>query len=252
MDWALITAANNDAVLQSCLLSSNDVSAAREVKIQRGFTSASSAYNKAIEECESEILVFAHQDIYFPEGWWCSVESAIDQLKRTDPEWGVLGVWGVQANGEFAGHLYCNGTGRVLGKKSTGPVPVRTLDEVVLIIRRSSGLRFGDDLPGFHMYGPDICLEAQKQKRNCYALSAFCVHNTNQYGMLPWDFWKSYLIMRRKWKRVLPVVTSCTTISRSGLPAMWWCAETAVHLALRRPQLRTRVADPRRFLAFAG
>ena len=40
------------------------------------------------------------------------------------------------------------------------PAPVVTLDELLLIIRRDSPLRFDADL-GFHLYGADLCLRAK-------------------------------------------------------------------------------------------
>jgi len=57
-------------------------------------------------------------------------------------------------------------------------VTVQTLDEIVLIFRRDSGLSFDETLPHFHFYGTDICMRAAEQGRQCYAISAFCVHNT--------------------------------------------------------------------------
>ena len=90
-----------------------------------------------------------------------------------------------------------------------------SLDEVVLIFRKSSGLMFDEYLPGYHLYGADICAEARRQGRKSYAISAFCIHNTNIGGILPLEFWKCYLFMRRKWMNSLPIHTPCTRISLS-------------------------------------
>src|SRR4051794_37329697 len=198
MKWTVIAAVNNQEVLRSCLLSSPEISSASEVILQTGFTSAAGAYNAGIEKAKTDLLVFVHQDVYLPEGWVASVEKALEVLSKKDPQWGVLGVWGVKRSGEGVGYLYCAGLMRKLGQAFDDAPEVRSLDEVVLIIRKSSGLRFDESLPGFHMYGTDICLEAKRQGMKCHAISAFCVHNTNGYKMLPVQFWQSYFLMRRK------------------------------------------------------
>jgi hypothetical protein len=124
-------------------------------------------------------------------------------------------------------------------------VEVRTLDEVLLILKKSSGLRFDQRIPGFHMYGADICLEAHRHGLKCYAISAFCIHNTNQYGLLPLQFWQGYLAMRRKWKAQLPIKTSCTEITRWCWPMIRSNVARAINLATGRDKPPAkRVSDP--------
>jgi hypothetical protein len=113
-----------------------------------------------------------------------------------------------------------------------------------LILRKSSGLRFDERLDHFHMYGADICLQAQARGMKCYAIPAFAVHNTNGYNLLPAPFWKAYAFMRRKWAAQLPVVTSCITITPWGIPALRWNLARLKNLLLRRHHPGQRVADP--------
>jgi len=247
MNWSVISAVNNEAVLGRCLLSSQDISSAREVILQRGYASAAAAYNAGIEKAKGEILVFIHQDVYLPEGWATDLENAVRLVSEADPNWGVLGVWGVTAAGGHAGFIYDGGWRRILGHPFDGGQEVESLDEVVLILRKSSGLSFDPQLRGFHMYGADICLEARRQGRKCYAIAAFCIHNTNQYGMLPWQFWKGYLQLRRKWKAQLPMRTTCTEITRWCWPMMRWNLVRVINLASGRDKPPTkRVQDPSR------
>lgn len=188
-----------------------------------------------------------HQDVYLPEGWLMAAQRAVDIVSKTDPDWGVLGCWGIRASGEGAGFVYDGAWRNVLGKHFEGGLEVETLDEVVLILRKSGGLRFDTQLAGFHMYGADICLEARRQGRKCYAIAAFCVHNTSQYRMLPLQFWRAYLAMRRKWKAQLPIATSCTEISRWCWPMVRWNVVRAINLATGRDRPPTkRVQDPGR------
>ncbi len=219
--WSVIAAVNNEQILNSCLLSSPDVASA-EVLIQTGHASAAQAYNAAIDKATSDILVFAHQDVFLPPGWLSQFKVSLTWLAQHDPNWAVAGAWGVKSDGSRAGNVYCTGLGSVLGRSGEAPVPVRTLDELLLVVRKSSGVRFDDQLPGFHFYGTDICLAAERKGLKCYALSILCVHNTNGYGMLPWQFWKIYWRMRRKWRTALPVVTPCIEIAPFGAPMFKW------------------------------
>src|SRR5208283_928447 len=161
-----------------------------------------------------------------------------------DPNWGVLGVWGVGNDGAAAGYLHWTGVEGTAGRRFDGGIEVETLDEVLLIVRRSSGLSFDDSLRGFHMYGADICLEAGRRGMKCYAISAFCIHNTDDYKMLPLQFWKAYLFMRSKWKSQLPVKTTCTQITKWCWPMVRWNIVRAINLALRREKPKKRVPAP--------
>jgi hypothetical protein len=246
MDWTVISATNNEGVLKSCLLNSPDIREASEVILQRGYASASVAYNCAIDKAKSDLLVFVHQDVYLPRGWLASLLRALNLLSTFDPNWGVLGVYGVNKSwDDGAGFLYCAANGR-LGNDFAGVREVRCLDELILIMRKSSKLRFDEQLRGFHMYGTDICLEARRRGMKSYAISAFCIHNTNGYRMLPLDFWRGYLFLRKKWRSQLPIATSCTEITFGCWPMIRWNIFRAANIILGRHRVRLRVQDPSR------
>ena len=245
MEWTIISAVNDDAVLKSCLLDSPGIKSASEVILQRGFSSAPRAYNEAIAKAKTDLLVFVHQDMYFPDGWIESVQRAIETLETKDPNWGVLGVWGTLDDVKRAGYLCWTGNAGMERPPFEGGQEVMSLDEVVLIFRKSSGLKFDEALPGYHMYGTDICLESQRQGRRTYAISAFCIHNTNIGGFLPGQFWKCYLFMRRKWKHALPFETPCITVTDSYWPILHWNLVYIRDRMLGRRKPVQRVASPR-------
>jgi len=246
MNFSVIAAVNNEQVLQQCLLSSPDLQIQNvgEVLLQRGFDNAADAYNTAIAQAKCEVLVFVHQDIYLPAGWFEQMAAVINQLALTDPDWGVLGVYGVTAAGEPRGHLYCNANQCTLGQPVQAPLEVGTLDEVILIIRKNSGLQFDRGLKGFHLYGTDICLTAREQGRKIYVVPGFCIHNANGYGMFPTSFWRGYLHMRRKWKSRLPVKTPCIEIKQSLWPVLRSMVWRFCWLKTKRIKLARRVSDP--------
>ncbi|HEY6272832.1 MAG TPA: hypothetical protein VIX19_12690 [Terriglobales bacterium] len=239
--WSLVVAVNNDSVLSNTLLASPVIGERCQVIAKRGFPCAGQAYNSGLADAQHDVVVFAHQDVYLPQDWLTNLECALAQLSIDDPNWGVLGAFGVTKKHpvELLGYCYSTGLKRVLGAPFAKPILARSLDEMVLVVRRSSRLAFDERLPGFHLYGTDICLEAEARGISSYVVSAFCIHNANGIRYLPADFWRAYFYLRRKRWRALPVTTCCTTITKWCLPVAQRVAVELTH-RLRRPDVGVR------------
>lgn len=207
---------NNDKIFErNCMASPcfNDGSP-HQLLVQRGFRSAAAAYNDAIARSKNDLMVFAHSDVVFPRSWCTDLERALRCLSRTDPDWGVLGCYGETLDDNERGYVYSPGRG-FLGKAFERPAEVQTLDEVVLILRKSSGLKFDEYVPHFHFYGADICMAAARAGKKNYAISALCIHNTQQNYVLPKEFYECYRRLKHKWREYLPIQTTCIRVSRT-------------------------------------
>ena len=221
-EWSLVSAVNDDLVLRHTLLASPAIGQGCQIITERGFSCIGKAYNAGLAEAEHNIVVFAHQDLYLPETWLTGLKLALRQLARIDPNWGVLGSFGMARSNppEPKGFCYSTGLKNILGELFSSPIAARSLDELVLVVRKSSGLRFDEALPGFHLYGTDICLQAEAEGMGSYIIPAFCIHNANGVVRLPFDFWRAYFYLRRKWRKQLPVATCCTTITKGCIPVL--------------------------------
>jgi hypothetical protein len=217
MSVTFVIAVNNREIYEANFLASPCLRGPHnhQILVQESFASAAKAYNEAIDRSVNDLIIFAHQDIMLPESWLSHLEHTLDRLQKIDPRWGVLGCWGATVKPEAHGHIYYLG---VLGKPFEDPAPVQTLDEIVLILRKASGLRFDENLPHFHMYGADICMTAAQRGMKSYAISAFCIHNSQQNLVLPQEFYECCKYFKKKWKECLPVQTTCIKITRSNLP----------------------------------
>lgn len=211
----IVSAVNDTEMLKANLLASPFLlqNPDYQVLTQMEFSSAARAYNEGIDRADNDLIVFAHQDVFFPAAWLAQLGNALQYLEAVDANWGVLGCWGVTRTGETWGHIYSTGWG-ILGKPFESPVEVQTLDEIVLILRKSSGLRFDETLPHFHLYGTSICMHAARRRLKCYAIPAFCIHNTEQILTLPREFYNCYRNIKQVWRGQLPIYTSCIKISR--------------------------------------
>jgi hypothetical protein len=165
--------------------------------------SASAAYAMVMRDAYAEFLIFAHQDVYLPRGWFEKLETEIDRLSETDPEWAVAGLAAVRADGSWCGHLWDSGLGRV-GCPFGKPVAVASLDELLLIIRRGANVSFDPELPRFHLYGTDIVLTAYSQGKSAYVVDVPAVHNCKAGRRIGPDYVESYEFMVNKWRRQLP------------------------------------------------
>lgn len=196
--------------------------------------SASSAYAAAMGSANADILIFAHCDIYFPDGWFERLRWEIERLNQIDPAWAVAAIIGVTATGKFVGRAWdCSlaplflETEGIFGVPLEAPVPIASCDEMVLIVRNDAGTLFDPNLPDFHLYGTDIALEAERRGRTCYVLDMPLIHNAKAQLSLGPDYVRAYKYMVRKWRKRLPVHTTCGTLAANPLV-----------LPLRRLQMR--------------
>jgi hypothetical protein len=250
----VVVATNSRSVLDGNLLLSPDIAEQRErlILTKEGFLSASLAYNDAMEEAATDLLIFVHQDVYLPTGWFDRVRRSIEAVEACGVRWGVMGCFGSRRGSSGGiGRVFTTGRG-FHGQVIDKPAVVETLDEIVLITRKSSGLRFDPELPHFHMYGVDLCLQAREAGLLNYALPAPCVHNTNQLVSLPPEFYACHRYVKRKWRHCLPISASCMPVTHFD----WERREKRVRdfvkarLGLTQVPL-LRLSDPRTVLGAA-
>ena len=131
---------------------------------------AARGLNFGLNQAQTPWVVFSHQDVRFPAGW---LPSVIRMLSGLPESVALVGLVGTQADGRYRGHIVDPN-----GQSYWGPLPadVLVLDEVVLILRRDSGLRFNEDVPGFHCYGTDLCLQAHSLGLRVVAVDAVVRH----------------------------------------------------------------------------
>jgi hypothetical protein len=146
------------------------------------------------------------------------------------------------------GRVFTNGLG-LHGNPIEKPEPVETLDEIVLILRKSTGLRFDPAFPHYHMYGADICMAARRAGLGAFAIPAFCVHNTHQLLELPREFYECYRFFKTKWSAYLPIAASCMSVTRYDRELRKKrLAELFARLRPRHRPAAQRVDNPRSLL----
>jgi len=154
------------------------------------------ALNKSLEKAKGEIIVFCHQDIIFPSWWTKQLLSQINIVGGLCDKWGVLGLAGCAFDGTSSGHVI-DKWGHLYS--SPLPIEVQSLDELCIVIRKESGLRFDEDIGGFHFYAADLCLEALCKGLKNFAIDA-CVKHLGK-GLMGENFYFTQKRLSDKWKR---------------------------------------------------
>lgn len=215
-DLTFVCASNSDAILTANLGASPAI-AGVPLHVERGAASATIAYDHGLQATTAEIVIFVHHDVYLPRGWVGVLLERLNDLKHRHPDWALVGAYGVAPDYRQFGPVWTSSLGQIIGRVPMQPEPVQSFDEMLIVLRRSSGLRFDITQPGWHMYGADIVQSARSAGRGAYAVGLPCVHNDRFHGVLGPDFTQSYRWMQAKWPGHLPIQTPVTKISRSGL-----------------------------------
>lgn len=245
----VVAAVNDDEVLARNLASSPMI-AGGDVPLAcyRDATSASQAYNLGLDESEADIVVFAHQDVFLPAGWDATLRDAIAVIEADDPDWGVIGAWGLDEVGEYVGNAWSSGLSRKLGGKLVTPRRAVAIDEFVIVLRRASGLRFDENLPHFHFYAADIVLTAREAGLSTWVADLPAIHNSKPVQSYAGGYTRAWDYMRRKWRQHIPLRTLTVPLSASRLPlwrAKFWLRRSLKGRLARATDPKT---DPRELL----
>ena len=215
-NFVIACASHSDAILGANLGRSPCLSGI-PLHVERGAPSAAIAYNRALDATRAEVVIFAHHDVYLPLGWDTLLAARLAEVQAQDPDWALFGSFGVGLDAAHIGPVWSSSLGQIVGRVPLQPVQVQSYDELLIILRRSSGLRFDPGLPGWHFYGTDIVAQARAKGLNAWAGALPCIHNDRFHEALGPDFTASYRFMQRKWRKHLPLRSPITKISRSGL-----------------------------------
>jgi glycosyl transferase family 2 len=216
---AIVVCVDNAELLRTTLLRSelaqrDDVPVIQQV----GFRSATQAFNDAMDRLDASCVVFVHQDVYLPRDW----ESQLDAAMIANPKASVLGVFGIDTNREFRGRVWSQGLGAELDFRVQTAAPVCALDEIVLVVRTESGLRFDQDLPGFHLYGTDIVQRALQAGHEAVVFDGPVVHNSRPVRNLDSTYSESYRYMQKMWRERLPIETCIMPLREDDSALVDW------------------------------
>lgn len=194
--------------------------------------------NRLIAAARGRHIVLCHQDLLAIDPR-TRLDAVLAELDAAAPDWAVVGNSGHDDRGRKRQRL----TDRYGYDMTTGPLPARvaSLDENFLLIRRDAAMGFSHDLSGFHLYGTDLCLQADLRGRSAWVVD-FHLEHLGQ-GRVDASFADCLTAFSQKYRRLLRPRTITTPAARLTIgrfnPAAW----------LRAYKLRNTVDGKRPFAA---
>ncbi len=234
--FVVVAPVNDDEALSRCLGASPDLSSERiPLRLVRDARSANGVIADALGAAREGYVVYAHQDVYLPRGFFAALAERLAALDKLDPRWAVAGAIGRDAALVTHGTVWSTDRGRVVGERITGPAAVECLDECLLILRAGDLSLVDLGVPGFHLYGVDLVQMGRLQGRRSYALPLQIVHHAKPITSLGGGYARAHRYMRLKWRARLPMTTLIAPLER--VPWKLW----KMRLGAR---LRTRFSAP--------
>jgi hypothetical protein len=178
-----------------------------ELLLYRGVSSVAEGFNAGLDAARNDLVVLVHQDMYLPAGWDRRFASQVAQAELTHGSLGVIGLFGMRYRDGEPVHL-----GRVVDRDhlldhgQQFPTVVDGLDEILLAVGRSSGLR-ADSRLGFHYYGADLALTASQAGLVNVVVDAPAYHNS-LFAEVNHAFHDSRQALLEKWPDVRPLHTN--------------------------------------------
>jgi hypothetical protein len=205
----IITASHDHQILTANLLKS-EMASSDKLTAQINYTNIPFAYN--LVTIPGSTTIYVHHDVFLPKNFYNSFLNSLYNLNQIDPNWGVLGVAGVKlVDGKKQNIGHIQDRGREWGSPVGTPAEVDTLDELLLITHGDLEFDMNFDL---HFYGADICMQAKLQGRKCYAINAYCHHNSGlPLGHRSQSFRDCEAKFRAKYINHLPIVTTCSMLT---------------------------------------
>lgn len=251
--FQIVVAVNDDHVFKRNLSASSLVSKQTvPVHVEKDAESASRAYNRGLDATSAPIIVFAHQDVYFPPSWLGQLNTAIERVEAIDPNWAVLAPTGISQDGRHVGTVWSSSLSSCIGEPVDTPVSAQSFDELTIVLNRKSGIRFDEELPNFHLYGTDVVQTALAANLGAWICQLPLVHNDKFHARLGEDFAQSYKFMRKKWRSRLPIQTTVIELSPYAHTLQLHRFKSWKSVKRRRSLTSPKNADPRIFSRMCG
>jgi hypothetical protein len=169
------------------------------------------AIREFLRIAKKKFIILVHDDVIFNKNRMELVHE-LEKSISSDAQFAIFGIAGTTSSPYNAfGHFISHKGEEIWGipKNET----ILSLDECFIIINKDSGIDVSDNLHGFHFYGTDLCLNAQKKGYKSTVIDFLITHISP--GSLNDEFLKSRLLFEEHLAHIncnYPIVTTCTAL----------------------------------------
>lgn len=190
---------------------------ARVVAI-RGAQSPAQAVSEALEHVNTEWIVLAHQDVYFPQGFGEQLNAVLAEIPPDQRATRLIGFAGMALDRQSkqskpAGHLI----DRLSRFDQPAADTAISLDEFAVVFHRDSVHAIDPEL-GWHLWATDLCLTSIKRHKTFPHIVRLPIfHNSRTGWTLPDAFRDSASTLLRKHSEFSSIPTLCGNLSAEFL-----------------------------------
>lgn len=197
---------------------------------------AAQGLNAAIARSKGRYIICCHQDVELIDEGFVELKATLERLTALDPLWGVAGNAGQGDAGPARRISDPYGEDVRVGAL---PALVHSLDENFLVLRRDYLIGFSVDAGGFHLYGTDLCLQAELRGLKAYVIDFHLRHHSR--GNADDSYFDSARRLEAKYAHAFRSRAVRTTFKPLLLTGNWWRAQAWRYKKWQRErQLRKR------------
>jgi len=184
LDFSLVSVWMNQNTLDTVLLPCFSACWTERILIQGGSDfSIAEAYNRAVKEARSDIVIFSHPDVEFSQDGLSNVVETIRQ--HSVGAVGLVGVTGPQK--------------QVWSSSMRGTTEVQTLDSCFIAIDRRKPFRFDHDtFDELHLHVEDFCCLVRSAGLRCVVVDSKKFNHHSETWKVRGCNWGKYPTYREK------------------------------------------------------
>ena len=189
-----------------------------------------------LARARGRFVILCHQDVRLIADGRRELVKRLEELDRIDALWALAGNAGGVQNGLALRISDPHGENQ---RKGDFPARAKSLDENFIVIRRSAMIAPSADLSGFHLYGADLCLQADLRGQTAYVIDFHLRHLGG--GTMGRDYYACLEALEAKYARVLQPRMIQTTCLAPMITASSWRLGLARLARLRKKLKKLKI-----------
>ncbi|RZK37823.1 MAG: acyl esterase [Pedobacter sp.] len=134
------------------------------------------AINYFLRKANGKYIILCHQDILINKDNIADLRKRLYDLDVKDQNWAICSNSGAAGPNHVVYHIsYPDGNFMNKGKF---PLKVSAIDENFILVKNDAFLKVSNDLKGFHLYGADLCLQAELNGYSAYVIAFNLTHKS--------------------------------------------------------------------------
>lgn len=134
------------------------------------------ALNYFLRQAKGKYVIICHQDVLINKDNINDLKNLLSELDVYDSNWAICSNAGASGPNHIVYHI--SYPDDLFMSKGKFPLKVSAVDENFILVKNEALLKVSNDLKGFHLYGADLCLQAQINGYTTYVIPFNLLHKS--------------------------------------------------------------------------